>query len=196
MALSNGSGELLDSAHSSPNLVLSSDRLSCVSTLDTEITNVSRGTIAYSSGKKYREIAVVAAGGVLSTVGLVGGNFIIGTHEMGRSAGSNSCTYYVDGGFWVSDVGYVGDVDRSLIGGDLLSEAIDFDAKLAWYRLNNGLWNVSATANPATGVGGHSFASLTLPLYRAIENQNLNVTMTVNFGASAFVKAVPAGFLF
>jgi hypothetical protein len=41
--------------------------------------------------------------------------------------------------------------------GDVACGAWDTSAKLVWFRKNGGLWNNSATADPATGVGGISF---------------------------------------
>lgn len=73
--------------------------------------------------------------------------------------------------------------------------AVDFTAKLIWFRIAPaGNWNGSGTANPATGVGGISIASIsTGPLYPCMYGQTGD-KITANFGATAFSGAVPSGF--
>lgn len=78
--------------------------------------------------------------------------------------------------------------------------AIDFAAGKFWGRRllpTVGNWNGSGAADPATGVGG-----LTLPAGISGGNPLFPVsgvagldTVTINFGAGAFVGAIPAGFV-
>ena len=73
--------------------------------------------------------------------------------------------------------------------------AVDFDAKLFWARSDNGQWNGSGTANPATGTGGISFATLNPgPYYPSFDGDQPGQKVTANFGQSAFNFLVPAGF--
>lgn len=75
--------------------------------------------------------------------------------------------------------------------------AVDIGAALIWFSVNGGTWNVSGTANPATGVGGISIATLTLPL-KAFVSQGGNGgtpdVWTLNAGQSGMTYTVPAGF--
>lgn len=80
---------------------------------------------------------------------------------------------------------------------DVISVAVDFGARLAWFRVAAaGNWNGSATANPATGAGGVAITSSgggipAFPL--AIMGANLDA-ITANFGDTAFTGTVPSGF--
>lgn len=81
--------------------------------------------------------------------------------------------------------------------GVVVGKAIDLDAKLIWFRIApTGNWNNNAANNPATGVGGVNIAVIaTGPLYPIFQvGAASGHAATANFGASAFVGAVPAGF--
>jgi hypothetical protein len=73
--------------------------------------------------------------------------------------------------------------------------AVDIPNKLVWFRVApTGNWNGSGTANPATGVGGQDISTLTSPLYCWMSLGANGDVVTGNFGASAFVGAVPSGY--
>ena len=82
--------------------------------------------------------------------------------------------------------------------GDIIGVALDLVNQLIWFRVApSGNWNGSATANPATGVGGVSIqtiAGVGAPLYPYAYLQGSGQAYTANFGDSAFTGAVPAGF--
>ena len=81
--------------------------------------------------------------------------------------------------------------------GDVIGVAVDLDNRKIWFRIApSGNWNNSGTANPATNVGG-----VTIPAGAMVPSCTFGgplgtagQTQTVNFGASAFVGAVPSGF--
>lgn len=81
--------------------------------------------------------------------------------------------------------------------GDILGIAIDFGAQLIWFRKNGGLWNVNALADPTTGTGGASIATL-LNQYKqftpAFSCNATNDQVTFNFGAGAFQFPAPGGY--
>lgn len=87
----------------------------------------------------------------------------------------------------------------ALANGDVIGVAVDFVSAEIWFRkAPSGNWNGSALANPATTVSGvtisgamNSGANACGP---AIGYGGTNEVMTVNFGATAFVGAVPSGF--
>lgn len=73
--------------------------------------------------------------------------------------------------------------------------AVDLNAQLIWFRnLPSGNWNNNAANNPATGVGGLSISALSGTLYPWASNLFSGDAVTANFGGSAFIGAVPAGF--
>lgn len=69
--------------------------------------------------------------------------------------------------------------------GDFVEIEVDLDAKLWFSRLNGtGDWNGNPSANPATGVGGVSFASMSGPFYVYAYNASNNGVNTLDFSAS------------
>ena len=79
---------------------------------------------------------------------------------------------------------------------DILSVATDRDAKLVWMRRNGGLWNNSATANPATGTGGIDFTVLGAgDIFIYCYGGSTSASVTAAFGADTYVYGAPAGFL-
>jgi len=61
-----------------------------------------------------------------------------------------------------------------------------------WMRKNGGDWNADATADPATKTGGYPLTGLFEPLipFGLVDN----ITLTYNFGSSAFTYIPPSGF--
>lgn len=71
--------------------------------------------------------------------------------------------------------------------------AIDTLSGKAWYRYNGGLWNNSATADPATGVGGYGYAKAkTITPYMRARNPVTRSTLLTK--TADFAYAAPTGF--
>jgi hypothetical protein len=97
---------------------------------------------------------------------------------------------YLDGSATGTDVG-------ALVNGSLACIAVDLTARLAWFRIGAaGLWNNSASGDPATGTVGISILSLGngIPVYPAVCLAGLNEQATAKFGDTAFTGTVPSGF--
>jgi hypothetical protein len=104
---------------------------------------------------------------------------------------------YPAGSIYFNGVSQGGGVGAPGSGG-IYCLAIDLVNARAWVRLNNGIWNNSGTANPATNVGGINISGLfpTNPAFAAMTTQQiLSPLATVNFGLSAFSFAIPSGFV-
>jgi hypothetical protein len=73
--------------------------------------------------------------------------------------------------------------------------AADLDSRLFWTRVNNAYWNNSSLYAPG-GSGGRAIpAGPMLPfLGQGGSNNDIGSVFSTNFGASAFVGAVPAGY--
>jgi hypothetical protein len=104
-----------------------------------------------------------------------------------------------NGNVWVNGAQVSGASLGARANGDVIGVAIDLNTPLIWYRVApSGNWNNAAGANPATGVGGIPIISITsalIPLFGLFAvNSNVAQSITANFGDSAFVGAVPAGF--
>jgi hypothetical protein len=83
--------------------------------------------------------------------------------------------------------------------GTVICYAIDLDGGLIWIRSGAaGNWNNSAANNPATGIGGQSLVGIGLgqgiDCYPWVFLNSSANSITANFGGSAFIGAVPAGF--
>lgn len=110
----------------------------------------------------------------------------VGTCGLGRSG-----NVYVDGVI-VGGIAF-----GALANGNVICIAADFSARLIWFRLGAaGNWNMSASANPATGAGGVSISlGNGVAAYPVVNLQLINEQITANFGDTAFTGAVPAGFI-
>lgn len=84
----------------------------------------------------------------------------------------------------------------TITSGALMCFAIDAGNRLFWTRLGAaGNWNNSAAANPATGVGGVSYAPLgVIAAYAWVAFGASGLVATANFGGSAFTGTAPSGF--
>ena len=78
------------------------------------------------------------------------------------------------------------------VANDVVCIAVDFTTNMLWARRNNGNWNNSGTANPATGVGGFAFAGTNVSPFAAFGAASEQYTL--NAGATAYAQPVPAGF--
>lgn len=77
--------------------------------------------------------------------------------------------------------------------GSRIGVAVDHSKKLIWFRVNGGNWNNSALNDPATGVGGIDFSSMTGgTLFPAFTASLTGTVWTTAF--QTFVDAAPAGF--
>jgi len=77
--------------------------------------------------------------------------------------------------------------------GDVVGIAYRPAVGKVWIRVNNGIWNASGTANPATNTGGISYASAS-PAFAFASGNASNVTTTINTGTVAFVNTPPSAF--
>ncbi len=108
---------------------------------------------------------------------------------------SNAVILYASGQIWVNGVN--SGVTLGSVAGVTACVALDVTNRLFWARSGAaGNWNNSASANPATGVGGVSLNSFNIlaTLFPVAVFGGGALNLTANFGDSAFVGAVPSGF--
>jgi uncharacterized protein (TIGR02217 family) len=154
-----------------------------------------RSVDSLASGKFYFEIAMAGAnaGGCVLGMATAAGN--LSTLVL---TGVASAILNGQGTVNVNGTNLGGGLLGPSVSGTPFCIAVDLGAKLIWFRNGaSGNWNGSGTANPATGVGGFSIASLVNPglgLFACCGATGVNVAMTANFGGSAFTGAVPSGF--
>jgi len=73
--------------------------------------------------------------------------------------------------------------------------AIDLTNRLVWAHKNGGLWNLNASANPATGVGGFTIAEGDFAPLVYMSSSGGGDFITANFGATAYAYTAPSGFV-
>jgi hypothetical protein len=151
-----------------------------------------RGTRSITSSKAYCEIACTYSG--------ISDNFIgvaPAAKSLTSTGGVGSAWVNVFGGWMYinsnSNSGNIGFFNS----GDLLCIALDQVNRRLWFRRNNGTWNNSGTADPATNTGGFDVSALftSAAAYPIAVFVDINLSNTINAGASAFAQTVPSGFV-
>ena len=93
---------------------------------------------------------------------------------------------YINGGY-----GPIGDP-----AGHTVCFALDFDNKRMWVRYDAGSWvGNGGTPDPATNTSGIDISANAFPVIPYMYVQYSTDTGTLNCGDSAFVQAIPSGFL-
>jgi hypothetical protein len=148
------------------------------------------------TGKFYWEITLTTIPGVFST-GLCPAATSLTTSLL--NVGNLAIVVQVSGSGAIDLNGAsVGNVGATPAAGNTLCFATDVGAQLFWVRLGAaGNWNGVAANNPATAVGGASFAGFigaAVPLYAIVQSNAAASVFTANFGDTAFTGTVPSGF--
>lgn len=149
-----------------------------------------------TSGKYYWEVACPTLTYGNSGVGVCKLTWNLTTYPAAASAQGLAGTRALDGRIAI-DAAWTANYIGAAMSGTLTCIAVDCDKQLIWFRLGaSGNWNGSATANPATGVGGIAITTgnPAQALYPAAWTGNTNDQVVANFGDSAFTGAVPSGF--
>jgi hypothetical protein len=137
-----------------------------------------------SAGKYYAEF-VFAGTGLVTAVGIMptSGTLTVNTAAF---AVDNAGQIIVNAGLAGIDLG-------TPAVGDVVSVAWDAGAERVWFRLNAGDWNLSATANPATGAEGVdvSFAAST-PHALWMRAATTGPAVAIRTSAADFTQAVPS----
>lgn len=149
----------------------------------------SRATGFYSTGKYYLEAVLTRVGSNVVALGLANS-----THSFTTAIGGdlNSLGCFDQAGIFINNI-QVGTASV-VASGNTLCMAVDFAAKLVWFRVGAGNWNNNASNNPATGVGGVDFSTVTGPYAIACCNNGGDGSITGNFGQSTFSQTAPSGF--
>jgi SPRY domain len=149
-----------------------------------------------ATGKYYMEckLTTVVPGG--------GGNrgFGIGTTTstytaMGNGAVVGDNCYCSSGGIFANGVNTAISI-TGIVQGDTIGCAVDLDNRKIWFRKNTGVWNGNVANDPVTNVGGIAIPAGTMVPFVTFGGVvgTAGNAHTVNFGGSAFVGTVPAGY--
>jgi hypothetical protein len=146
------------------------------------------------TGKFYWEITATTFAGTASATGIASATSNISGGFANPNTGQ--CGINRNGAVFVDGTSQ-GLAFGTITAGTVICIAVDLTARLIWFRLGAaGNWNTSASANPATGVGGVAVNSLGvgIPAYPATYLFPASDATTANFGDAAFAGTVPAGF--
>jgi hypothetical protein len=148
-----------------------------------------------ASGKYYFEVTVTnRAGG--GNVGIGVGTYASTYSGMGQSGGVVGTEWYTSSGNVWSSGSNLG-AAISWVGGIVCGLAIDLDNRKFWIRnAPSGDWDGTPSHNPATNTGGYTIPAGTMVPYVTFGGTSgvAGNVFTANFGASAFVGAVPSSY--
>jgi len=146
-----------------------------------------------TSGKYYFEVRN-DVGGAQQMVGVSAAGDNLNT-TLNAAGNTGHMFYFADGAVYGPGGGGTGVVLGAVAAGATVKVAVDLDAKKIWFRVGGGAWNGSATASPATNVGGVTLNPANyLPGWSAGGWGANTEQATANFGGSAFASALPRGF--
>jgi hypothetical protein len=188
-----GGGTTWNPADKSSNITLSVGNLTATNTAAAEGDAFVRSVASHATGKYYWEL--IYNGPYIGGSTGIGIAVAAATVADATSTNNIAAWYLQTGNAWVngSNAGSGGAI---VLAGDVMSLAINLDAgaRTIWFRKNGGLWNGSATDNPATGAGGFSFSVLSPPYFAWVTPTWPAGLFTANFGGSAFSFTPPSGF--
>ena len=149
---------------------------------------------AKTSGKYYFEVTF--------TAGVLGNNIGIGidttasTYTGMGSGGTTGIELYKTNTVWSNGSNVATFSGGTWVVSQVAGFAVDLDNRRFWVSTPSGVWNDNVANNPATNVGGLTIPAGTMVPFVTFGGAGgaANNKLTVNFGASAFVRAVPAGF--
>lgn len=124
-----------------------------------------RGTLARASGLYLVSFWIGPTGsawaaGNTDGVGLSNSTFVL-TNPLGGD--TNSIRYGMAGAIDINNVTVATYATLAL--GDRVDIVVDFTHSTAWFRRNEGFWNLSASADPFTNTGGLDISAVTGPLF-------------------------------
>lgn len=148
-----------------------------------------RSNVSHASGAFYFEMTVVAA----TTISGVGVGLDNGSESISGAGGNAAGVCWLGNG----NVNYNGTAAAYKAAvftvGSVLGVAVNLSSGLIWFRNQNGAWNNSSTANPATASGGFSIAAITPKAFAVAQLTNKGDEITANF-AGPFSFTAPSGY--
>lgn len=154
------------------------------------LNTMARANTSKSSGKFVFAITSTQFTSVSSGVGFANASASL-VQFLGFDA--NSLALYPNDGLYLNNVNLLSFAGHPYVSGDEIMFAVDRTANLLWVRLSAaGQWNLSGTANPATGTGGISISGIIGAIFPAVTLDPLNDNATGKF--TTFTGAIPAGF--
>jgi hypothetical protein len=150
-----------------------------------------RSTDSYASGKRYFEGRpdIFFTAGNVGVIGLATSLSSLSMYLGGNSGAAWSAGYFTNGQVWQNNEGTAVETGTLISPAEWAGLAVDFSAGKGWVRDNSG-W----IGDPVAGTGNSIVFTPGLRLHAATQVYSASDQTTVNFGATAFAYAVPAGF--
>lgn len=162
----------------------------------TKETNA-RGAIGKSAGKWYWEMVLDVRN--TAACGIFVFDFLY-SYMVNRSPSNSDLSIGLsnnntNGGLFHNNVALT--TQPATVNGDIIQWCMDADTKQVWMkRSTDANWNGNASADPAAGVGGVSFAMLGAgPYYPQAFVRTNGGQVTSRFAAAEMTETIPAGFL-
>ena len=178
-------------------VMLSGGNLIATNTGTTASEQGAKSATGKTSGKYYFEMTFTSITNV-PTRRVVGIGPPASTYSSVSISATAGSIVNVNGIISSNGVGSIVDLNPGTFApGAVVGMAIDLDNRRAWFRQSpSGLWNNSATANPATNTEGVTIPVGTMVPYCTFGGTTgaAGDVTTANFGASAFSGVVPSGF--
>lgn len=179
----------LDPTNIAPTINLSLGNLTATGASFTN--GIARSITSHAAGKYYAEFTVTNDNGN-ATFGITNtGHTLIDFMGNGGTAAVN----YAPGTGWLGTVSGTTTADPIVVG-HTYGLAVDVGNATAWVKdlTIPGNWNANVSADPATNTNGCSFSAVTGSIIAALSVNDTGNSITVNFGATAYVGTPPAGF--
>jgi hypothetical protein len=166
-------------------------------TLGSNDTRVTKSMVCHAAGKRYAEF-VIDEYGASSTgysVGLCKSDMVLSGVLLGGNTGSIGARDTIA---YINNAN-VGTPWASRAEGNVVCMAVDLDADLIWFKNASvsANWNNSGSADPATGTGGISIASIAdsrFSYYASWSADQNTAAVTLRTQADAFTETAPSGF--
>lgn len=151
-----------------------------------------RSVDGFTSLKYYFEYTCTTWAGLTMTLG-------VANHSASLSSDTtNQAAIYAGNGFiYVNNTQQFSPGGFSPANGDIICVALDLTGKLIWFRKGAaGNWNGTINGTPSSATGGLDISSITAAaIYAQMSHNSQTPVIAANFGDSAFVGAVPSGFI-
>jgi hypothetical protein len=190
-AVSGGSAATWNPADKSADVTLSgADLVATYTDAGSNAYDNVRATVGKSSGKYYSEHTVAYTNNDQRSLGVANSSASLTSYS---GVDTNSIGFYMDGTVYYGNSLIT--TLQTTTPGQRVDMAVDLDNGTIWWRTNNGNWNNSGTANPATntegvtiGVAGTVYPFTSLRQFAAPDSD------TAVFLSTSWAGTPPAGF--
>src|SRR5262249_50630625 len=155
-----------------------------------------RGTTSKTTGKVYYEM--VWTGSNFNLLSSSGCGVSLSTASLISANPAGVAYLRLSNGEIMNNGTASGTILGGLSTGQTICMAFDIGARRIWFRVNNGLWNNSGSADPASNVGGIDVSATFTAgasLYPHSSASSGVTAATADFGATAFAFTIPSGFV-